>query len=343
MELKQAHLLEKAQVVLVGAGLLAAVFWGLWWWFVPPDPLEPQVFLATGRIGSLALLVVLLAVFSALAGALTPSSRLEGSLLAAVVGVGGLALRSARLEPLLWSSEASAAGTACRLAGEVFVLGAGWLVAMLSGAAVRSAARSVVARIRPGGVWRRLESRLAPDLLELLQDRSDPGDALRTGAEAAWTARLGLEGQWFCELLSARRRAESAEQRRQLRRRFQQGLSHLVIAWGGAVVMVFVLLQSTLRNQVLFSLAGAMFMGVMLACHFVPMRSVVVAWVLPVLTGVAVYGLGALSGSLAQPMFRALPIDWILAGSAGALLGYFTSDRLREIRLVETLGEAGTA
>ena len=36
---------------------------------------------------------------------------------------------------------------------------------------------------------------------------------------------------------------------------------------------------------------------------------------------------------------RALPLDWLTAGSAGALLGYWLSARVHELKLLEKLQE----
>lgn len=335
MDLKRTHLYEKTQVVLVAAGLLAAMFWGLSAWFSPADPLGPVLLMPEGRLTALAGLIGMVAVFAAVAGLLTPGSRVEGTLAAAMVGLGGLALRSATLQPFLWYHPMSPAGLCGLMLLEVLLLGLGAGVAMLLGLWVRAKVVDLLPRLG----WRDVEATIDPAQLD------EAGFAPR---RAFWKAaerpglleKLGLEGQWFCQMLRGVRGGALSDPagRRAYRLALQQGLGHLAIGLGVTVVLAGVLLQSTLRNQVLFALLGSTFVGVMAANHFLPLRSILTAWALPLLAAVLWYGLGMVTGSLAQPVSRALPIDWIAAGTAGALLGSFTTGRLRETRLAEAMG-----
>lgn len=110
-----------------------------------------------------------------------------------------------------------------------------------------------------------------------------------------------------------------------------------------SIIQEITLKAVELRGQVLFSLFAGFCLAGILAHQKFPTNVFFAAWLAPVLTAVIFYLLATFTsaspteGSAAQIHFyaRALPIDWMTAGGAGALLGYWLSERIHELKHLE--------
>jgi hypothetical protein len=114
------------------------------------------------------------------------------------------------------------------------------------------------------------------------------------------------------------------------------------------IILVFLLMQSAQRGQVLSALFAGFLVASLLAMHFFPVDSVFIAWAMPLITAVLFYALAAISyihtpaeeWTKIHPQFQALPIDWLTAGGAGAMFGFWLSGRSREVHIAEVLHRA---
>ena len=104
--------------------------------------------------------------------------------------------------------------------------------------------------------------------------------------------------------------------------------------------MLLVLMKSSNRGQILFALGASFLLGTMIAHQLFPATQSAVAWAGPVLGAVFLYALTCASSIGLGPQAwrevlinaRALPVDWITFGAGGAVLGYWISARIHEMR-----------
>jgi len=96
--------LEKLQLQLVTAGALAVVYLLFWKALRGSDPSAAISFLANGNSGEFILFVAVFWALAAACGALTITARPESAVIAVLLGIGGLALRSGQMRSLLWSN-----------------------------------------------------------------------------------------------------------------------------------------------------------------------------------------------------------------------------------------------
>ena len=80
------------------------------------------------------------------------------------------------------------------------------------------------------------------------------------------------------------------------------------------------LLRSLDRAQVAFALFAGFLIAAWVARHYFWTRSATIAWAMPLLAGLLMYALAAVTGGT-QLVFQILPIDWATAGVSGALAG----------------------
>jgi len=301
---ERIHWLEKLQVqvaVVAGAG---AVFLHFWRCARPADPLGPATFLPTGSTGGLLGAAVIFLALAALCGLVTVTSRPEGALAAALLGLGGLSLRSPSMEVLLRQWEGSFRGAYTKMGIELLLFAG----LVLVGLVLTVLARRIVAAVRPQWLWH--------DLREGLDEKNAKKHA-----------------------------GESHGKKGDRRETLLRCLGCLALAAAISGALVFVLTQSALRGQIVFAVLASFVVGVAIAHQFLPAPCGMVAWVLPVIVGIAYYILGTVwvgqGGWMdVRAASQALPIDWIAAGGGGAMLGYWFSARVHETRVLEQEEEA---
>lgn len=336
MNYKRFHLLEKTQVLLAGGGLLAVIyFFGAGGAFRPADPLGPIVLIPEGRWASLLLAGAMLLGLSVLTAAATTHSRPEGGLLTALVAMGGLSLRSAPMDSLLWRWDADRGGLYGGLILEVLLLAA----AVMLAEGLVMLLRTTLARRRPAWVWSDPLDTLTESQRKILRASRTPlrGDAerVRSAGHMPHTLLGDLGGWWWGGRAGSKE--FRADRRRQRGRAFRDGAACLAMGAAGGIFLTTLLMQSDLRGQILFSLAAAFALAALAARHVFPTRSMYVAWLMPVVAAMVFYLLAALTRGEVRPPYLALPLDWITAGCGGSLLGFWVAGRMQESRVFETL------
>jgi len=313
MELGKIRWIEKFQTQLVTAAGLAAVYLAVWPLVSPDDPHSPAVFLALDGFGRLALFAVLAWVFAGLCALLTCTARPESSLLVAVVGIGGLSLRSSQIRSLFWLQTGSLRDVFLMLLLEVLVLA----VVLVGVLIVVSAVRAFVGRVRPGWLWR---ARISPP---------DQAGKEPDTAPKGLTSMMGVVGIFI-------RRAHSPS-------RSGRWLLSLVVNLAIAVGLLFLIMRSANRGQILFALFASFFLSTFIAEQIYPTRFAVVSIMLPLLVGAVFYCYGVVTSISDAPnvwmtvpySLRALPLDWLTAGVGGAMVADWVSSRVREAKLIE--------
>ncbi len=339
MDYIRLHLLEKLQVLLTTAGLLAVVYFGLGRWFRPADPLGPIALLPSGELGKLLGIVVVLLVLAAVAAAATTRSRPEGALMAALFGLGGVAMLSPPMQTLFWSYPASMQSLYLQMMAEVLIFAVGIMLAEGLGGLVRS----FMAKICPRWLWTNTLSELSDQQRKTLKkSRINPmwdknilnGDSLSVSS--------GVRNTLLWNLLSLplHGKNRTAAQKQVFRGQLHRGFGCLFSGVLAGIVLLVLLLQSPERGQILFALFGSFVLAALFAHHLFPVRTFFVAWMIPMLTAVLFYALAAISGTGNRPQYQVLPIDWLTGGAGGAILGFWLSGRWREIRVFEALAQA---
>jgi hypothetical protein len=108
------------------------------------------------------------------------------------------------------------------------------------------------------------------------------------------------------------------------------------------MVFLRLLLRTDDRMQILFALGASFAAGTLIASQLFPTPYGVAAWGTPVVAAVFFYLVSAFAavpqtpaGWIVLPQHAMpLPVDW-LSGGGGAVLGYWISCRLHELRLLE--------
>ena len=333
MNQRTLHLLEKIQIQLATVIAGVAVYAAAWPLVRPWDVEGPVAFLPTGDAGgavAFALIVWLVAGVTALA---TVRARPEGALVATLLACGAVSIRSPQICSLLWRRSDALGGMYAGMMVETLLLA----VVLVGAVAVVALVRSLVATVRPGWLWR--------DPIE----RLDGGPAA-DDRPAGWSQRWGRE---MALLLGFRPRAsglpvETSQDGSAPRPAVgTEGVARaggcLAVALAAALVLLWLLLRSSERGQILFAILVSFVLAALLAHQLMPSRHSMLMWVLPFAVAAFLYGAGAgmsLGDSprawTAVPLrARALPIDWLTAGCGGVFLGYWLSARIHEMRFIE--------
>jgi len=273
-------------------------------------------------------------VTAALVGALTISARPVGAVMAALLGVGGLALRSQSFRSLLWSQQGDGANPHelqtmyGQLIAEVVVLTA---VAVLVGMIVLLT-RRLVRLALPGSGWH------------------DPlADAIATPARGTPPPKGLLDAAMKVMGLDAVDYTVPGQKDSLIRIRpstpelLKRLVSCLAMAGVIACALLLALMQSDERGQTIFAMLVSFTLAVLIAHYTTPSPYPLVAWVLPLVLGIAFYLRGATFQTGTSPQdwmtvpsyAHALPIDWMTFGIGGGLLGYWFSARLHEGKHME--------
>jgi hypothetical protein len=334
MNYRRAHWLEKLFVQVATVAALAATYFCLWRHVQPDDPQLPVSFFASGGGASLSVFAGIAAATAVVVGALTVFARSGGAIMAALLGVSGLAMRSQSFRGLLWSRQGDPAHSHelqsmyGQLIAEVVVLTALAVVVVV----IVLLTRRLVGLVAPQWAWRDpLEDSIAPPTRG-----TPPPKGLLDAAMKA----MGLGAVDYTVPGDKDSLVRIRPTPRELLGRLA---SCLVMAGAIACAMLLVLMQSDQRGQTIFAVLASFTLAVWIAHYTTPAPYPLLAWVLPLVLGVAFYLRGAMfhTGASPQdwttvlPYARALPIDWMTFGIGGGLLGYWFSARLHEARHME--------
>ena len=339
MQHERHHWLEKLQVKIAGAFALAVTFFIVgpmhgWW-----DPQWPATFVPTGSFGRLLNFALLVWILAAACAVVTVSARPEGALFATMVGAAGVSMHSAPIRVLFWSNEASLAGVFIQLIVELLVL----LVITVGAVHIIFQIRSFMARICPAWMWK---GRITAETVV-----ADSTDALAANKKLEEFADgfggllgliLGPEGM---PIVSSKQEAKS---RKTIIVCTASCLAASVLY---SSIILMLLMRSPERGQIIFALFASFLLATLIAHQQFATRFSVAAWAAPLITGVVFYMLAiASSGDVGpnawirvQLFARALPVDWMAAGGAGSVLGYWISERIHELRHIERHAENESA
>ena len=145
MNQQQRHWLEKLQVQVVVAGALAAVYFALWKLIDSGDPQAPLSLLAAGDGRAPIAFAMVFWVLAGLCAVVTVPVRPASAMLTALIGMGGLSLRSGPMRILVWNNMDRPAGLYHGLIVEIVLLSA----VLLGGAVIVGLVRTAIRRIRP--------------------------------------------------------------------------------------------------------------------------------------------------------------------------------------------------
>ncbi|MFB3892123.1 MAG: hypothetical protein ACE15C_08890 [Phycisphaerae bacterium] len=351
MSHRKTHWFEKAQVQLATAAALAVVYFVLEPATRPWDPQAAVAFVPYGRYGALAVFAGVVCLLAACAALLTVSSRPEGALLAALIGVGGFSLRSPQIRTLMWLEGDGTSGLFGQLILEMLLL----VVVLAAASIVIFAARRIVWAIVPAAVWQDpLEDLTDEERQEVLKEDKAKVQARAdmAGAHAAaGGAILGFVVAIVYPIYEAmlRRGSYAAGTERGLGMEARRSVSCLAVACLVCVPLLWLLMRSGLRGQIIFALLVSNSLGILLGHQFFPTRHALVAWAMPMLIGILLYALAAASaikgGANAwvhvSDLYQALPVDWLTAGAGGGVLGFWVSERIHEMRHFERKEKIG--
>ena len=341
MNVRRTLFLEKLQVVVTTVAALGLIYWVIQSWFVPSDPLSPIVFLPAGSFGKLLLLGVVLWGLAIVAGLTTTLSRPEGAVAAALISLGGLSLRSHSMRPLLWSNGGSMSGIFIQMIIEVLLMGAMLGVAVV----IIVCLRRLVARKFPRLMWCDGIGNLSGEQMQMLK-------AVNSKFNSSWFLKDPVMGYLVKHIKRENRKSgdtqgQKTDKSTRIRQREQllRAGGCLVAGIAIGLLLLSLLLRSTARGQVVFALFASFMLSQVIAQQLYPTRSLLIACVTPLIAAIPVYMLGAYAGSnpggdfwvILAPQFQALPIDWLTTATSGSVLGLWTSDRMREIRIFEIL------
>ncbi len=331
------HWFEKLQVQIAAVGSLLVVYLLAWPMVRPDGPLTAVAFIPGGNVGAAIAFAIMLCVLAGACAALTVTSRPEGALLAAMLGAGGISMRSGQMRTLLWESAPNISGLLGELKLELLILA----VAAALAATVAWAVHRILAKIHSSWQW--------TDPLEKLtqEQRDNPG-------KAPFDDRLIFWGNPVLMIIPALHKLISAGGRRGSRYAGKgqpkllivvRSFVCLVLTFVLAICVLLILLQSADRGQILFALVTSFFLAMLVSHQLFPTPYSAIAWGSALLVGITFYGFAQLTSASSAsidwtslPLYaRALPVDWLTFGGGGALLGFWVSARIHEIRFTEHL------
>ena len=325
--------LEKLQVQVTVAAALAAAYFLVWPVVRPGDPMGPMALLAAGTARCIGLLAAAACVLAGACAILSISARPEGTMLAVLLGLGGLSLRSGSMRSILWLRQGDLSTLYWQMALEVLMLGAIVLAAVV----VAAGARKVAGVLAGKWAWR--------DLLVALSDEQKLAYLRLAGSDDGAKQGGGFLGGGFARMV-VEHLGMAADRREGRRMPAGDVLTRLALCFlvsaGITVAGVWLLARSFDRGQTLFALLAGSFAGTLIAYQAFPTCSSVAAWAAPLAAAVGFYVLGAVGAGGGEgawmkvdPHYYALPIDWATAGLGGAMLGYWSSLRMHEAKFWE--------
>ena len=339
MNYQRRYWLEKLLVQVTALAVLMAVYFGFGTTFRSWDPAGPITFFATGAFAQAMTFAAMVWLLSIVCALVTVSGRSEGALLGMLIGTAGICLKSPQIRTLLWTHEAGIDAVLGSFALEILFLAGVLIVAVLLVATVRR----LVASVRPNWVWTSPLANLTDVQRNRIRNAFSPDNRSLCLLEppSTGTASRGI----LAALLPVPPAASTARRELMIR-----SATCLVTTIAVALALLLVLAQSAQRGQILSSIAVSFCVGVLVAHQFFPTPLSILAWLAPFPAAAALYALGAASVTQTGPLAwtqlpfyaRALPIDWFAAGAGGAVLGFWLSSRIHELKILERLNELET-
>jgi len=334
MTYQQVHFFEKIEFQFTAIAGAAVVYWFVWPLLIPGDPEWPICFVACGAYTHMWMLAGLACVLGLACGVGTITARPQTAAMALALGLGGLSLRSPRIRPLLWASQDSMPAMYWRMALEVLVL----LAMVIIAAAMAGIGRRMTAWLAGGLIWQDPLAALDNEQQQARSRRQAEPDDGKSSPRSTSTI-LTLLGWPFGITSSPGEKSKTSPGRDTTVR----GVLGFMISVTASAIVVFLLLRSPERGQIIFALFAGCFLGVFISQRIVPTRANVTAWATPVVLGVLLYVLEAISSVstgrgtwMDVPSYaRILPIDWMTAGLGGAMFGHWEDLRMREARRIE--------
>jgi len=328
---RQTHFLEKLEFQVAAIAGAAVVYWFVWPLLIPRDPELTICFLAGGQGEHVVKLIGLACALGLACGAITVTARPRTAVMALALALGGLSLRSPRIDSLLWAREDSLQAMYWQMTTEMLLL----LAVIVIAGAMAGIGRRIAGALAGGLLWR-------DPLLELDDERRKAYNREPAKPDAEKPEPMGLLsalGRFFLPLGGLDNRNERLPGRDAAVR----GVLGFMVSLTASAIIVFLLLRSAERGQILFALFAGCFLGVFIGQKVVPTSSNLTAWAVPVVLGVGLYVLAALSAVrtgqgawMGVPFYaQVLPIDWMTAALGGAMLGHWEDLRMREARYVE--------
>jgi len=333
MNHKRFHLLEKIQVQLAAAAALLVVYFLIWPALRPADPQSPLTCLPERAYADGLLFVGVVWLLAAACAVVTINARPESALVAALIGSAGASARSARISALLWLWGGNFPGLYGVLVLEVLLMG----VVIFGAGLIVDVVRRVIAHLRPGWLWGSPLSRLMEGQQEVSAGAGGSGGR---GFERPPQTELVL---YLLRACFVRDRGPEPSRKTDKNNAARLSVCCLGLSLVVAVVMLVLLMRSSERGQILFALLAAFIVASAVAHQAFPTPYSIVVWGMPILVAMGLYGLAAVSTSqpaswIDVPKYaKALPVDWLTAGCGGALIGYWISARIHELRHVERL------
>ena len=288
------HLLEKLQVEVAAAVGLVLMYFVAWPMLRPWDPDGAVVFLPHLAIGRLVVFALAVWAVTALCTLLTLTARPEGSLLAALVAVGAISLRSGPIRLLLMRYQHDFSHLYSPLIAELFALA----VVLIGTGAVVLGLRRAVRNIKPG--WIRPESISLP-AAKPVKGKKPAGKSGLAGQAVSFAASCAITILVAVVMLAIT--LFSAD-----RGQILFGLAVSFFA-GSALAQYLFPNRNAGSNCLAVLLLGIVFYAK--AC-LVPGGDL--AWV------------------NIDPIAQALPVDWLAAGCGGAVGGFWLSSRLHDAK-----------
>jgi hypothetical protein len=340
---RQHHGIEKLQVQITAAAVLVAAYFLVWRAVRPADPEGAVTFLATGSFGRGAVLAAVVLLVTVLCAVTTISARPEGTLAAALMGLGGVSVHSGPMRTLLWLRQGDLSSMYWQMAAEVVLLG----LVLAVGAGVLRRLGPVGRRLAGKWAWNDLlgafNEKQQREYVRFVANRKRDDDG-----EAKGDLSLKPLGGGFARIIS-----DSLDRAAVRRTGLKAPDGEALARWGScfalclaaAAALLWLLAQSADRGQILFAVFAGCFLSTMLAYHVFPSRCSSPAWAAAVVLGAGSYVLAAVNAATFQSgpatwvdvpaCFQALPVDWLTAGAGGALLGYWVSSRMHESKFLE--------
>jgi hypothetical protein len=324
MGYRRRILFEKL-AIQIGAGVcLIGVFFLLAPRCVGSDPLAGMIFTLDGNWMGALLAVASLWILSALAGGGLAFVRPQGALMVPIVAMMGLCLYSESVRPWLWEYDQRLSSLYVWMIVEL-VIGAG--VLFVAGLILDGTRR-----------WATREGRV--------RLWAEPMRNADGSVEPVNVSHVEPDHR-FLGLLSGIRHVATGLTKnadRQKARNARQTLLGFGLNVVVALILVVVLLKSFKHGQAIFAVGVGFFLATLIVQYICPIRALAGFLLAPVFGGVIFYVLAAMSlGGQTGPeawmgvklYAQPLPIDWLLAGTAGTMLGAWLSHRMIETGYME--------